>query len=132
MLENLTGSFEDLVNAMISAAGKPESNYLRAEHVLPGIRSNMQAAVAQGPAISAHAMARDTVLITTPWPFDFQSLGVPAPLIHGQRDEIVHSAHLEALASNIQDVTSEPVKGTGHYSTLPLIWHLQSLDVSIV
>lgn len=132
MLEPLTNSSQQLAEAMLNAADKQDCDYLKANHIQPGIKRNMKAAVAQGASVSATAMARDTFLITHQWPMSLHSLCTPARLIHGARDALVHSAHLVALKDRMPGSRAEVARDIGHYSALPLIWHLQSMEVSIL
>lgn len=129
MLEALTDSHQQLTDAMINATNETERHYLTSSHVFPGIQSNMQAAVAQGPAIPAHAMARDTLLIIHPWSFELRSLSVSARLVHGEVDAIIHANHLTALTSSIPGSQAEFIAKKGHYSVLPSIWGLQLKDL---
>jgi pimeloyl-ACP methyl ester carboxylesterase len=122
MLQNLTASYQSLADAMINAADDQERAYLQGERTLPGILGSMQAAVAQGAAISANAMARDTFLIIHPWPFMPESINVPSRLIHGRQDAIVHPAHLHVLLEGMPGANGDCIDGAGHYSVLPFAW----------
>lgn len=124
MLEPLASSHQALAEAMINAAGDNERPYLQSPPIRAGIDSNMRAALAQGPTRSANAMARDTFLITHPWPLDLASTDLPVRLLHGEEDAIVHAIHLNALAKSIPDSQAACIAGAGHYSLLPLIWGL--------
>jgi len=132
MLESLTESHQQLAEAMLNATDEQDRDYLKAGHILPGIKRNMKAAVAQGASVSASAMARDTFLITEQWPVTLRSPGTSTRLIHGARDALIHCTHLRALKAWMPGARTEIIRDIGHYSSLPLIWHLQSMDVSIL
>lgn len=117
----LAGSVDVLSEALLEAAGECERRYLSSELVRPGFMESLRAALAQGPAIAASVLARDSFLIADSWPFQTENIHLPTRVIHGSEDKLVHKEHQAALSSQLPLRLSCVIDG-GHYSALPAIW----------
>ncbi|OJS99270.1 alpha/beta fold hydrolase [Marinobacter nauticus] len=117
-LQALTGSTSDLVEALLEAAGASDAYLFASEPKLRAFRLSTQTALAQGPAVAAAALVRDTRLVAMPWPFDPKELDLPMHVIHGQHDRLVHPEHFHTLAKTIGHARCTLDKTKGHYGVL--------------
>ncbi|PPI84203.1 hypothetical protein KEHDKFFH_09735 [Marinobacter maroccanus] len=120
-LEALTGSVDELSQALIGAAGDQEEHYLSSNSVRPGFMQSLCAALEQGSITAADALARDSFLIAYSWPFAPEDIQLPVRVIHGSGDRLVHTDHQITLCGNLPDSSSEIISGA-HYGTLSAIW----------
>jgi len=120
-LETLTGSVDVLSEALMGAAGDQEGFFLSSEAVRAGFMKSLCAALEQGPATAADALARDSFLIARSWPFAPADICLPVRVIHGSGDRLVYRDHQTTLVSKFPDSTPEIISGA-HYSALSAIW----------
>jgi pimeloyl-ACP methyl ester carboxylesterase len=120
-LEALTGSVDELSEALMGAAGDQEEHYLSSNSVRPGFMQSLCAALEQGSVTAADALARDSFLIACSWPFAPEDIRMPVRVIHGSGDRLVQTDHQITLSSNLPDSSPEIISGA-HYGTLSAIW----------
>ncbi|WP_449284376.1 alpha/beta fold hydrolase [Marinobacter sp. PE14] len=120
-MEALTGSVEALSEALMGASGDQEGHYLSSEPVRTGFMKSLNAALEQGPATAADALARDSFLIAHSWPFAPADICLPVRVIHGSRDSLVYRDHQTTLSRKFPDSTPEIINGA-HYGALSAIW----------
>ncbi len=122
-LQTLTGSAMGLAHTLIEAAGTSDARLFNSGHALKAFTLSTETAVKHGPANAAATLVRDTRLVATPWPFDPAELDLPARIIHGQHDGLVHLEHFHALSRAVRGNSQGTViAGTGHYGVLHWLW----------
>lgn len=120
-LEALTHSVDTLSTSLIDAAGDHEAGYLRSDSFYPLFLENLNAALGNGAAIAAKAIARDIFMTASPWPFSTGNINLQIRVIHGADDRLVFQNHQDILASQFKGSFTESVGG-GHYAAMPEIW----------
>lgn len=120
-LQALTGPADVLCEALMSATGPDEEQYLFSEPVRQALYRSIRTALQQGATESAKALARDTRLSVEPWSFTANALNLPIQVIHGQRDQLVHHEHQNALAQHLSGAEQRLLAGKGHFSVLSSI-----------
>lgn len=121
-LEALTDSPEALAVALLDAVGEDERRYLTSQPVYLGFYTSLRAALAQGPATAAGALALDSQLIARDLPFRPGAIHTRIQVLHGERDKLVHPEHQEALIGHLPGPDSHRIAGAGHYGALPFLW----------
>lgn len=121
-LQELTGPAEVLCEALMSATGPEDEQYLRSEPVRQSFYQSIRTALHQGTTESARALARDTRLLARPWPFNPQSLNLPTRILHGGQDQLVHPPHCRALSDQLMLADTQLIAGEGHYGVLKALF----------
>lgn len=121
-LQALTGPANVLCDALMSATGPDEEQYLCSEPVRQEFYRSIQTALQQGSIEAARALARDTRLTVDQWPFRIDELNLPVRVIHGERDQLVHREHQSALTTHLPHAKPLLLQGKGHFSVLHAIF----------
>lgn len=121
-LKALTGSAGVLSDALIGAGGAQERRYLMSGQVYSRFMESLTAALEQGAEASAVALARDSFLTASSWPFEPGDINVPVRLIHGREDGLVYREHCDALAERLLHARPELFSGGGHFESLSRLW----------
>ena len=121
-LEELTGPEDVLCEALMSAVGPDEEQYLSSEPVRQAFYRSIRTALQQGSTESARALARDTRLIVEQWPFSLAQLNLPTQVIHGECDQLVHQEHQTALIQHLPRAEQRFLSGKGHFSLLSSLY----------
>lgn len=115
-LLSLTGDAQGLADTLLQAFSSADRELFADPHQWVYHQVNMSAAVRQGAAEAAGAIARDVTLMMQPWPCDLGRLPHAVHIFHGTDDDLVSPRHALALAETIPHSQLELGEGEGHYA----------------